>query len=208
MSIDVLVTQTSAARQRFFQEHRQRFERLSTEGQSPEILFISCDDSRVIPEVIMGAQPGDLFVLRNIANVIPPYGTGEAAVGAALEYAIGHLRVKHIIVCGHTDCGGIKALDVSLDQLRDPHLARWIEHARAAQTQVDARGVDADTRHRAIVEQNVLLQLENLRTYDVVRQALDKRLLTLHGWLYHLSSGQISYWDADVRRFADEGGSV
>lgn len=206
MDSDLLVKQTSAARQRFFQEHCQRFQRLSTEGQSPEILFIGCDDARVIPEAITGAQPGDLFVIRVLANVIPPYGTGEIAVGAALEYAIGHLEIRHIIVCGHTDCAGVKALDVALDQLCEPHLARWIEYARAAQTQVDARGVDADARHRVIVEQNVLLQLENLRTYDVVRQRLAQHLLTLYGWVYHLSSGQISYWDASVGRFADESG--
>jgi carbonic anhydrase len=200
-----LIQQTSAARRRFFQEHQELFARLVSEGQSPSVLFISCDDSRVIPEAIMGANPGDLFVLRNVANVIPPYGTGERAVGATLEYGVRHLQIKHIIVCGHTDCGGIQALDTPLDQLKEPHLAQWIEYVRPAQTQIDARGIDPEDRHRAIVKQNVLLQLENLRTHDAVRQALAAGELTLHGWVYDLLTGQISSWDAEADRFVAEG---
>lgn len=200
-----LVTETSVPRKDFFQAHRQLFNRLFNEGQSPEILFIGCDDSRVIPEAIIGARPGDLFVMRSVANVIPPYGLGERAAGATLEYAVYHLKVQHIIVCGHTDCGGIQALDACLDQLREPHLARWIEYARPAQTQVDAKGVDPAARHRAIVEQNVLLQLGNLKTYDVTREALGGNKLTLHGWVYDLSTGRVSYWDGAANRFVDEG---
>jgi carbonic anhydrase len=200
-----LVSQTSASRSSFFNEHAPLFGRLVSEGQFPDIVFIGCDDSRMVPEAITGAKPGDLFVLRNVANIVPPYGTGERAVGATLEYAVRHLKVSHILLCGHTDCGGIKALDAYLDPLHEPHLSRWIEYARPAQTQVDARGVHPDARHRAIVERNVLLQLENLRTYDVVREALQARELTLHGWVYNLSTGRISYWDADEDRFVDEG---
>ena len=204
MPQDSLVERSRALRAAFFQEHAELFAALSSKGQSPQILFIGCDDSRVIPEAIIGARPGDLFVLRVIANIVPPYGTGERAVGATLEYAVRYLKVQHIVICGHTDCGGIAALDVHPDQLYEPHLARWVEYARPAQTQVDARGVDPDARHRAIVEQNVLLQMENLRTYDPVRQVLEAGELALHGWVYDLSSGRISYWDADEGRFLSE----
>lgn len=204
MASITLVKQTGAPRKRFYQEHEELFARLIDEGQSPEVLFIGCDDSRIIPDAITGAKPGDLFVMRNVANVIPPYGTGDHAVGATLEYAVRHLHVKHIIVCGHTDCGGTKALDTRLDRLAEPHLARWIEYARPAQTQVDARGVDPDARHRTIVEQNVLLQLDNLRTYDPVRRGLSANELTLHGWVYDLSTGRIGFWDAKADRFVDE----
>jgi carbonic anhydrase len=199
-----LVGQTNAARTSFFREHQELLDRLLTKGQSPQIFFIGCNDSRVIPEAIMGAVPGDLFVFRSMANTVPPYGLGECAVGASLEYALHHLRVKHIIICGHTDCGGIHALDRRLDQLDEPHLARWVEYARPAQTQVDAWGVDPDTRHRAIVQQNVLLQLENLRTYQVVRQMLEADEVALHGWVYDLSTGWISYWDTEAEQFVDE----
>jgi carbonic anhydrase len=204
MSLNTLVEQTKTHRDDFFREHGQLLARLIQEGQSPPVLFISCDDSRVIPEAIMGAKPGDLFVLRNVGNIVPPFGTGERAVGATLEYAVPYLQVKHIILCGHTDCGGIKALDLQLDHLEEPYLAQWIEYARSAQTQVDARGIDSEERHRRIVEQNVLLQVGNLRTYDAVRKAEQADLLTLHGWVYDLSTGRISFWDGERERFVDE----
>jgi carbonic anhydrase len=199
-----LIQVSSDQRRRFFGENQDLLTQLGEEGQSPQALYIGCDDSRVIPEAILGAQPGDLFVLRNVANIVPPYGSGERAVGAALEFAIRHLQVKQIIICGHTDCGGIRALDHELDPVREPHLARWLEYARSAQTQVDARGVDAEMRHRAIVEQNVLLQLENLRTFDVTREALSDGRLALHGWVYELSNGYVSYWDPVADRFVQE----
>jgi carbonic anhydrase len=151
-----IVSRTSASRSSFFKEHAPLFDRLVSEGQSPDTVFIGCDDARVIPGGVTGAKPGDLFVLRNLANVVPPHGGGERAVGATLEYAVRHLKVNHSILCGHTDCGGIKALDAQLDPLREPNLSRWIEYARPAQTQVDARGVDPDARHRAIVERSIL----------------------------------------------------
>ena len=125
----------------YYLENAELFERLATQGQSPQVLFIGCSDSRVVPELLTGAEPGDLFVTRNVANIVPPYGTGEMGVGAVVEYAVLHLRIKHIVILGHTDCGGIKALDVPPDWSREPHLARWIEHARPAQTKVEASGV-------------------------------------------------------------------
>jgi carbonic anhydrase len=201
---DPLVKRNQALRAAFFENNAPLFTALADRGQSPDTLFISCSDSRVLPEHLTGSRPGDLFVLRNLANVVPPYGRGEGAVGASVEYAVRHLRVRHVVVCGHTDCGGIKALDGHANQLHEPHFARWIEYARSAQTQVDARGVAPDIRHRAIVEQNVLLQLDNLQTYRAVRQALEANALTLHGWVYDLSTGQISYWDASAGRFVCE----
>jgi carbonic anhydrase len=207
MDTDPLVQASRAARTRHFQEHQQLFARLNSEGQAPQILFIGCNDSRVIPEAILGARPGDLFVLRTIANVVPPYGIGERGVGATLEYAIDHLAVKHILLCGHTDCGIVNALDaspVSVDPLREPHLAHWIEYARPAQTHVDAYGAGRENRHRAIVEQNVLLQLGNLRTYDVVREALSAGAVVLHAWVYDVFTGRVSVWDSGTEHFVDE----
>jgi carbonic anhydrase len=204
MSGHSLVEASRGPRKEFYRRHRQRLEQLAREGQAPETLFIGCDDSRVIPEALVGAGPGELFVFRNIANIIPPYGIGERAAGATLEYALTHLHVNNIIVCGHTDCGGIHALDTPLDQLAEPNLARWIEYARPAQTQVDAWGVDPVLRHRRIVEQNVRLQMDNLRTYDVLRRALPANRPSLHGWVYDLATGRISYWDTETDRFVEE----
>ena len=175
--------------QAYFQENREFFERLATQGQSPEVLVIGCSDSRVPSEVLSQVDPGDIFVTRNVANIVPPYGTGQMGVGAVVEYAILHLHVKHIVVMGHTDCGGIKALDQPPDWSREPHMARWIEHARPAKTKVEASGLPVDEHHLATVRENVLLQLEHLRSYDPVREGERTGTLDLHGWVYHLETG-------------------
>ena len=184
---------------RRFQERREQdlelYRRLAEEGQAPVALFIGCSDSRVPPEVIADAGPGVLFVTRNVANIVPPYGSGEAAVGAVVEYAVRHLHVQQIIVCGHTDCGGIKALDAQLSWDREPHIARWIEHARPAKTKVQASGLPAEECHLATVRENVLLQLEHLRSYDPVRDAERAGTLTLAGWVYHLDTGAVEAYD-------------
>lgn len=184
--------------QEYYLEKADLFERLARQGQSPQVLLITCSDSRVVPELITGAEPGDLFVTRNVANIVPPYGTGEMGVGAVVEYAVLHLHVKHIVVLGHTDCGGIKALDKALDWSREPHIARWIEHARPAKTKVEASGLSPEERHLATVRENVLLQLEHLRSYDPVREGEQAGGLTLHGWVYHLENGQIEAYDAEA----------
>ena len=111
------------------EQNLELYRRLADEGQAPKVLFIGCSDSRVPPEVIVDAGPGVLFVTRNIANVVPPYGSGETAVGAVVEYAVRHLHIQQIILCGHTDCGGIKALDAQPNWDREPHIARWLRVA-------------------------------------------------------------------------------
>jgi carbonic anhydrase len=181
-----------------FEEQRDLFERLATEGQSPEVLFVACSDSRVVPELLTGAEPGDLYVIRNMGNLIPPYGVGEMGVGAGLEYAVRHVGVRSVILCGHTDCGGIKALGAPPDWSHEPHLARWIEHARPAWTRIEASGIPAEERHLATVRENVLLQLEHLRSYDPVREGERVGTLTLHGWVYHLESGTVEAYDEEA----------
>lgn len=181
--------------QETYQENRELFERLATEGQSPEVLVIGCCDSRVPAELIIQIEPGDLFVLRNVANIVPPYGTGEMGVGAVVEYAVLHLHVRHIVVIGHTDCGGIQALMEPPNWSREPHLARWIEHARPAKTKVEASGLPQEQRPLAMVRGNVVLQLEHLRSYDPVRDGEGTGTLALHGWVYHLETGGFERYD-------------
>jgi carbonic anhydrase len=201
---DLILERSHALRTEFFENERELLSSLARQGQSPDAMLIGCSDSRVVPESLTGARPGDLFVARVVANIIPPYGTGQNAVGAALEYAVLHLKVKHLIVCGHTDCGGIRALDYPVDMAAEPAIAGWIEFARPAQTQVDARGgLVGEARHRAIVEENVLLQLENLQTYDAVRRALVENRLELHGWVYDLAERQMSFYDATQGSFVN-----
>ena len=175
--------------QTHFREHQELYEQLATQGSGAEVLFIGCSDSRVPIELLTMADPGELFVARNVGNIVPPYGIGETAMGAVIEYAVRHLHVKHIVVSGHTDCAGIKALDAPADWSREPHLARWIEHARPAKTKVEASGLPEEVCHLATVRENVLLQMEHLRSYDPVREAERAGSLTLHGWVYHLETG-------------------
>jgi carbonic anhydrase len=181
--------------QGYVRENQELFDRLATEGQAPEVLFIGCSDSRVPPELIVGARPGELFVMRNVGNVVPPYGTGEMSVGAVIEYAVLDLHVKHAVICGHTGCGGLEALTALPDWSREPHLARWIEHARSAQTKVEASGLPAEERPLAVARENVLLQLEHLRSYDPVREGERAGSLALHGWLYYLQTGVVEAYD-------------
>jgi len=183
----------------YFEKNRELFELLAAEGQSPQALFIGCSDSRVAPEWITQCDPGDLFVARNIGNIVPPYGTGETGIGAVIEFAVLQLKVSQIMLCGHTDCAGIHFLDEAADWTREPHIARWIEHARPAKTQVEASGLPEEERHVATVRANVLLQLENLRSYDPVRNGEKAGTLTLHGWVYHLATGTIEAYDAETR---------
>ena len=185
--------------QQYFQENREHLLRLATQDQSPEALYIGCSDSRVPIELLAKLEPGSLFVTRNVGNIVPPYGTGEMGVGAVIEYAVRHLHVKHIVIMGHTGCGGLKALDQQPDWSREPHLARWIEHARPAKTKVEAGGLPEEERPLATVRENVLLQLEHLRSYDPVREGERKQTLTLHGWVYHLETGVFEAYNPQSR---------
>lgn len=185
--------------QTYFLEHLELFDRLATQGQSPEAFFIGCSDSRVAPEFLTSAEPGDLFVARSLANIVPPFGTGEMGMGAVIEYAVRHLHVKHIVLLGHTDCGGIRVLDAPADWSREAHIARWVEYARPAKTRVEASGLPQEERHLAIVRENVLLQLEHLRSYDPVREGERAGILALHGWVYHLEQGTLEAYDPETR---------
>jgi carbonic anhydrase len=198
---DPLLERSHAQRAEFFEKERDLLASLASTGQSPEAMFIGCSDSRVVPESLMGARAGDLFVVRVIANIVPPYGSGQNAVGAAVEYALRHLNIQHLIICGHLDCGGIRALDTGVDMAAEPALSNWVEFARPAQTHIDAQGLLGDLRHQAIVEANVLLQMENLRTYPAVRQAQAANQLELHAWVYDLMNRQLRFYDANQNGF-------
>lgn len=178
-----------------FADEQDLFIRLAEEGQDPKVLWIGCSDSRIIPEQITGAEAGELFVMRNIANVVPPFGTTGDAVGAVIEYAVLHLGVPHIVICGHTECGGIKALDGDIDMAREPHIARWLELARPARVQVEASGIPEEEWYPETIKANVLLQLENLQTYRCVREAVSSGKLIIHGWLHDLRTGDLLAYD-------------
>ncbi len=190
MTTDTLLAGNRRFKQRFVAD-QERFRRLADEGQHPEVLWIGCSDSRVIPEQITSADFGELFVVRNVANVVPPFGPQGDAVGAAIEFAVLHLGVSDIVICGHTRCGGIMALAQAVDPSRQPHMARWLNLVRLALPQADVTDHSAEQRTTAIARANVLLQRQNLRTYGCVQDAERARALSVHAWMYDLHNGDL-----------------
>jgi len=183
-------------RARYF-EHRDLLHELADRGQSPKALFITCCDSRVVPEFMTSASFGELFVVRNVANFVPDVFHSDSSVGAAIEYAVRHLRVPDIVVCGHYGCGGIQA---TVDELRgveaDEQLCEWLQGVAKAATAARRKGHVGQALLDAAVEENVLDALENLVTYDAVRQRLDAGSLHLHGWVYDHAHGTLKVFDA------------
>ena len=178
-----------------FDSNHEVFEKLAEEGQNPKVLWIGCADSRVVPELITGSDPGELFDVRNIANVVPPASSAACATGAAVEYAVIHLHVRHIVVCGHTDCGGIKALESPPQPERQPHIDSWLEFARPARDRVLDSDVSEEDRYLETIKTNVLMQCENLRSYPCVADGERSGGLSIHPWLYDLHTGKIFAWN-------------
>ena len=187
-------------REKFDSEH-EVFERLAEEGQNPKVLWIGCSDSRVVPELITGADPGELFDVRNIANIVPPAPTIACATGAAVEYAVLHLDVTHIVVCGHTECGGIKALEAPPSASTEPHIASWLELAQPARERVLDSDVPEAEHYLETIKTNVLMQCDNLRTYPCVADGERSGDLSIHPWLYDLHTGEIEEWDKNSARW-------
>lgn len=184
-----------------FNSQRELFARLSR-GQSPEALFITCSDSRINPALLTQTQPGELFILRNAGNIVPPYSNGLRGEDATIEFAVVGLAVQHIVVCGHSLCGAMKALMCPevLDDL--PAMREWLRHTNPGRRprRAQARQRD-DARLAALVQENVLVQLENLRTHPAVEARLARRELTLHAWVYELETGQVLGYDPGQERF-------
>ena len=173
------------------------------EGQSPETLFITCSDSRINPNLITHTRPGELFILRNAGNIVPPYGAANGGEGATIEYAVAALGVKDIIVCGHSHCGAMKGLldPTGLDEL--PAVRNWLGHAETTRRVIreNYKHLDGAALVTATVQENVLAQLENLRTHPSVAARIARGALHLHGWVYKIESGQVFAYDAEDGQF-------
>jgi carbonic anhydrase len=187
--------------------NKELYRRLAEHGQSPEALFITCCDSRVDPLTITHGQPGDLFIFRNIGNFVPPYsetpieGTGAAA---AVEYAVEHLQVRDIIVCGHSDCGAMKALYEERDHFAaTPHIGPWLRHGDRTMAVVTANHpeLSREERYGITAKENVLLQMENLRTYPVVRKAAREGRLHVHAWYFEIGTGTVLRYSPERGQF-------
>lgn len=178
------------------ERYRGLFEELAS-GQSPHTLFVTCSDSRVSPLLVTGAEPGELFVHRNVGNIMPRSGADAMpAEGAAIEYAVGILGVKQIVVCGHSGCGAMNAIRTGNIPVELPSISKWLEDARRVLDRVPP-GASVD----ALARMNVLLQLENLRSYAIVQRKLASGELTLHAWYYEIGRADIHAWDAELGSF-------
>ncbi|MBI4725194.1 MAG: carbonic anhydrase [Rhodomicrobium sp.] len=174
------------------------------ESQAPFAMFIACSDSRVVPELLTQREPGEIFVVRNAGNIIPSYGPAAGGVSASIEYAVAALGIENVVVCGHSDCGAMKAIlrESKLDKM--PAVAGWIKHAAAAKEIVDATlpaSADEQTRLHALVHENVLCQIRNLQTHPIVAARLATGRLRLYGWVYNIGTSSIDTFDAGTGRF-------
>jgi carbonic anhydrase len=200
--LDKLMAGYEHFRREIFPARRAEFHLLA-EGQQPEFLFITCSDSRVTPDLILGTGPGDLFITRNAGNVVPVASRDVDGVTATIEYAVEVLKVRHAILCGHSDCGALKAALDPKGLERMPHAQRWLQHVEEAFTHRQplnpAEGAAAELA--AVIRGNVVAQLANLKAQPSVKRAMREGRLTVHGWYYDILSGRIERWDEDSGRF-------
>lgn len=187
-----------------FPERKDDFHRLA-DSQAPEYLFITCSDSRIVPSLIFGTEPGDMFLCRNAGNVVPPAGEQAGGVSATIEYAVKVLKVQHIIICGHSDCGAVKAA-MEPERLKHlPLVESWLGFVEKAQwiagDITPASGEDHDKDLRGRVCANIVGQLANLRTQTSVAEALAAKTLQVHGWYYDIFSGAVEAFLPVEKRF-------
>ena len=174
-----------------FKENKKLYLDLVENGQHPKVLWVGCSDSRVVPEFTVNANAGDLFVIRNIANIIPPKDADETCTSSVLEYAVLHLNVGHIVICGHTGCGGINALIDGTP--KDSKVHDWLEHASPAKE--TAKNSNTDSLELETIKENIFLQATNLLTFDYIEKRHNKDEIQIHKWLYDMHTGKISFFD-------------
>jgi carbonic anhydrase len=179
-----------------------RFTELA-EQQHPRALFITCSDSRIVPDLLTQTSPGELFICRNAGNIVPAHGEATGGVSGTIEYAVAALKVRHIIICGHSDCGAMKGILHPEDVASMPAVAAWLRYGEAARRIVldNQPHLDENQKLEAITRENVRAQLLNLQTHPSVAAALAAGAVQLHGWLYSIRSGVIETFDQRMNRF-------
>jgi carbonic anhydrase len=205
--VDTVLKELKAGIRRFrteiYPKNEAAYLKSVSEPQRPHALFVTCADSRIDPELITQSGPGDLFVTRNVGNLVPAYGEMMGGVSAVIEYAVSALKVQHVVVCGHSDCGAMKGLlhPESLEKM--PTVKSWLKNAHAALSVTNSLA-DPDEKPndlmRRLTEENVLLQLQHLRTHPSVAGAMAKEELTISGWVYDIGKGQV--------KISEDGGRV
>jgi carbonic anhydrase len=190
-------------RQEVYPKEEASYRRLVRQGQKPHALFITCADSRIDPELITQSGPGEIFVSRNIGNLVPSYGDTMGGVSAILEYAVLGLQVSQVVVCGHTDCGAMIGLLHPKKVERMPIVKSWLHNGEAALSIVRSRNTARNEQAalEELIEENVLLQLHHLRTHPSVAGRLAQGALALSGWVYDIGHGTVRIYDEERRKF-------
>ncbi len=181
------------------------FRRAESEPQRPHTLFITCADSRVDPVALTQSDPGEIFVMRNIGNLVPAYGEMLGGVSAVIEFAVIGLRVQHVVICGHSDCGAMKALLSPHTTEKMPTVTSWLSNARTAlgvSQSLQSRGEWRRDVLSLLTEQNVLLQLQHLRTHPSVASAMALGELSVSGWVYDIANGEVRVTEGGADTFA------
>ena len=199
-----LVQGIVAFRKNMMPGYREKFAHLAL-GQSPDALFIACSDSRVAPNVFASTDPGDVFVIRNVGNLIPPCGLdgvsmADESEAAAIEFSLLTLKVSNIIVCGHSDCGAMQALIQGREKVLAPNLRSWLRHGEGSSAQ-KLQGADALPFSSKLSQQNVLQQLDHLRSYPIITERIQQGRLKLHGWWFDLHSADVYAFEEPLNRF-------
>jgi carbonic anhydrase len=183
----------------YFCQNQDLFEQLS-QGQHPRVLFVTCSDSRIDPNLLTQTDPGELFVIRNAGNIIPPYGAANGGEGAAIEYAIHALGIEQVVVCGHSHCGAMKGLlKLSTLEAEMPLVHDWLKHAEATRRLVveNYNHLEGEELLDVAIAENVLTQIENLKTYPVVRSRLYQGKLHIYAWIYDIDTGEVMAYDPE-----------
>lgn len=209
--MDKLFKGIAKFRQEDFEGHRDLFQSLRR-NQKPHTLFIGCADSRVVPDLITRTMPGELFTVRNIANIVPPFRHTEEYAGttSAIEYAVQALGVENIVVCGHSNCGGCAAMNQPADQLSHlPNVRRWLEISAEVRGRVDRQmEVENAEKREWLTEQiNILVQMRNLLTYPYVKERYQQGILSIYGWYYIIETGEIFNFNDQTETFELVNGS-
>lgn len=209
MSFERLVEGFRGFQADYFAKDTELYQKLIVDGQSPEALVIACSDSRIDPGIVMRAEPGDIFSVRNVAALVPPYAADGRAHGtsAAIEYAVNALKVQYIIIMGHAMCGGVRALAESKGEmkLKKDFISRWISIGNKARDMVRKVFPDAsiEDQARLLEKTSILVSLKNLMTFPYVKQAVEEGRLQLHGWYFDFPNGKILEYNAEEMRFKD-----
>lgn len=188
-----------------FPNKKAAFQKLAN-GQNPEVLFITCADSRIDPNLVTQTEPGDLFICRNAGNVVPPHSNQTGGMTASIEFAVAALGVSHIVVCGHSDCGAMKGA-INTEALSAlPHVKEWLGHCRVATEVVKERcgcsELNAQDHLQLVTEENVVQQMQHLRTHPAVAAKIATGHVKLHGWFYNIETAAVTCYDEESGKFA------